>query len=468
MMKRLCLAVLLTFLAGFCIAQNAKSTITLISISSPEEQIFVNYRDEFNDKGRGSFRRDSITGKLQPVIISTEHPLLLKFNKNMMQYPVYALPGDTIYIKSYSAGPIYYTFHGKREHELNFFTYLEQNACGIGYPDVYGMGKKTAEFPAKVKRFLNLYNQRISLLERATDSLKFSPTFYAYANSAIKEQYLHALLGPYWDPNHIYNQFTPDYTTMVLHSGAKDYLKNDDLVSSSSLYRTVVISYIRFLSRHALDTPEELPVSYQNALNTFQGKTKDYALFYLLKTSVDEGLPEFKEYQEGFRKECSYLPYVQYIDSLAARFDNLSFSPSLLGTTLETITGENTSWQEILEKNKGKVIYVDLWASWCGPCLVEIPHSKKLQKLLPKNNISFINISIDLDRDKWKRSIEENGLGEEDSQNYLLESQSELANFLNAPPIPRYILINRQGRAVSLDAKRPSNPTLIWEINKLF
>jgi hypothetical protein len=102
----------------------------------------------------------------------------------MQQYPVFARPGDNIYIKSLSAGPIYYKFHGQREHELKFFIYLERRGYGIGYPDAYGI-KKTPDYPSKSKDFLQLHNQRLSLLTRAKDSLNLSPEFCAYAEDVI-------------------------------------------------------------------------------------------------------------------------------------------------------------------------------------------------------------------------------------------------------------------------------------------
>jgi thiol-disulfide isomerase/thioredoxin len=274
-------------------------------------------------------------------------------------------------------------------------------------------------------------------------------------------------LGPYWDANQIYNQFPPDYITTIFNSGVRDQLTQEDLVASSSMYRTVAVSYARFLSRHALDTPNELPALYLNTMNSLKGKTRNYVLFYLLKENIDKGVSEVGELYRNFRKDCSYTPYLNYIDSLSARFETLSLNQTLLDATLESNDGEKISWQKILNINKGKVVYIDLWASWCRPCIAEMSESKKLRKSIADKDISFVYISIDLDREKWINSIETNGLKEGSPQHYLLNPKSGLAKFFNAPPIPRYILINKQGRAISLDAKRPSHPNLLSEINKL-
>ena len=77
------------------------------------------------------------------------------------------------------------------------------------------------------------------------------------------------------------------------------------------------------------------------------------------------------------------------------------------------INGKSISMNDL----KGKYIYIDVWATWCGPCIREIPASKKMEKLYRDKNIEFVYISIDVrDRpvynyDKWKEMIEEKSLG---------------------------------------------------------
>ncbi|MGY0035193.1 TlpA family protein disulfide reductase [Pedobacter sp. NJ-S-72] len=62
---------------------------------------------------------------------------------------------------------------------------------------------------------------------------------------------------------------------------------------------------------------------------------------------------------------------------------------------------------------KGKVVLIDVWATWCGPCKGEIPHLKKLEEEMKGQNVEFVSISVDeaKDKDKWLKMIETDQLG---------------------------------------------------------
>jgi thiol-disulfide isomerase/thioredoxin len=113
------------------------------------------------------------------------------------------------------------------------------------------------------------------------------------------------------------------------------------------------------------------------------------------------------------------------------------------------------------------VLYLDVWASWCAPCLAEMPNSAKLQQALVGQPVQFVYLSIDTDATKWRQALAAHKLARPGTTHYLLDPESELAKFLKVPPIPHYVLIDRQGEAVSLDAARPGDPLLRPDLAKL-
>lgn len=121
-------------------------------------------------------------------------------------------------------------------------------------------------------------------------------------------------------------------------------------------------------------------------------------------------------------------------------------------------------------KYKGKVIYVDFWASWCGPCRQEFPFSKKIHASLTekqKKNIVFLYISIDEDPDNWKNAIEKLQL--DNGEHGYSEGgwASEVVRKYQINGIPRYMIIDKNGTIVQLDAVRPSNPATLEILLKL-
>lgn len=121
-----------------------------------------------------------------------------------------------------------------------------------------------------------------------------------------------------------------------------------------------------------------------------------------------------------------------------------------------------------LEDFKGKYLYIDIWATWCGPCIKEIPDLRRVEKMYHGKKISFLSISIDepKDHDKWKNMIKKNKLG----GTHVLADKAFNSQFIldyNIKSIPRFILIDPNGVIVTQHAPAPSKPELINLFNSL-
>ena len=120
----------------------------------------------------------------------------------------------------------------------------------------------------------------------------------------------------------------------------------------------------------------------------------------------------------------------------------------------------------ILKKYKGQVIYLDFWASWCGPCKREMPYSQELKKKLAGQDVAFVYMSTDKNATKWKEMVDQMDIT---GEHYRLNQsiKQEVFERFNLQYIPRYILINKEGKVADDNAKRPSDPLVANDIDKL-
>jgi thiol-disulfide isomerase/thioredoxin len=117
---------------------------------------------------------------------------------------------------------------------------------------------------------------------------------------------------------------------------------------------------------------------------------------------------------------------------------------------------------------KGKYVYIDTWATWCGPCRQEIPHLAKVEEKYHGKNIEFVSVSIDAqkDHDKWKKFVDEKQLK---GVQVMADKDwnSEWAQAYGIQSIPRFILIGPDGKVIDADAPRPSDPQLVAKLDTL-
>ena len=129
-----------------------------------------------------------------------------------------------------------------------------------------------------------------------------------------------------------------------------------------------------------------------------------------------------------------------------------SGSPSPKFSNYENFNGGTTS----LDDFKGKVTYIDIWATWCLPCRGEIPALKELEKKFHGKDVAFVSISIDQNKDEWKEFVQS-----EDLKGVQLFAEnafdSQFIQDYGIRQIPTFIIVDKEGKIVNADAPRPSS-----------
>jgi len=118
-----------------------------------------------------------------------------------------------------------------------------------------------------------------------------------------------------------------------------------------------------------------------------------------------------------------------------------------------------------LEDFRGKLVYIDIWATWCVPCIKEIPYLHELQTELKDKNIVFVSICQRDDRERWKAAVISKKL--KGVQLFAGDADNKFFTDYLVTGIPRFILIDENGLIIDARAKQPSYPQLKKQLEEL-
>jgi thiol-disulfide isomerase/thioredoxin len=169
-----------------------------------------------------------------------------------------------------------------------------------------------------------------------------------------------------------------------------------------------------------------------------------------------------KKLLAAFRPKVAAYKTPEYKSALSKTLDNLlKFGK---GDRAVDFTAIDMNGNKVrLSSLKGKVIYVDLWATWCGPCLAEMPKYEALrEQYKSRTDIAFVSLSIDDGVELWKRHVlsrKAGGLQWQIDRNALTD--------YDIVSIPRSLLFDQNFKVVDLNAALPSSKEAKEVLNKL-
>jgi thiol-disulfide isomerase/thioredoxin len=116
-----------------------------------------------------------------------------------------------------------------------------------------------------------------------------------------------------------------------------------------------------------------------------------------------------------------------------------------------------------LSSFRGKVVYIDFWATWCAPCLAEIPALKKLQATYEGKDVVFVSASIDSEKDKskWKKMVQDKQLS---GVQVFIGIEAPILSEYKINSIPKFFVIDKAGNVINTNAPRPSQTADIQKL----
>jgi len=383
----------------------------------------------------------------------------------------YVEPNDSVFIRidKLDNTTLFIKNNTTRTRELAFFTDLIEKFGRIyNYiPANTGFFAKklpTSTFEEKVKKIDKTFTDRLTFLNTEYKADRISNNFFNVAyniirSSSIKDSLYEFSRNQTKRTRLQFIQFLDNKS-----SNLNQLSFNNNLVFSNAL-DCILSLYLNNTLNAGLKSLEDYKKRNEIIKLKFSGLTRDYLLstnylnFFKLNNKINEFI------KSDYSNVCSSLSFKNKVFGITEKTSQIISSDNL-DNLFSYKYNSYFKIKNLIDSKKGKLILIDNWASWCRPCRAEMEASQKLYSNLDPSKISFVYLSEDSDNDSWQKAIKQDNLTEMENYKYADISASSFIKQFNITTIPRYILIGKDGKVISADAPRPSDPKLKALIDK--
>lgn len=389
---------------------------------------------------------------------SLDSPSYFNFRVGRAMHTIFLLPGDSLFIsldlENRSNDPV---FSGSKPEICSY---------------ILNANKVTRNFTSN---FRSLYSSPFDVFTAKIDSVK-ADVLKMLENDGISESKFIALekerlqyfsMGLLFD----YPAYNARLTGKEFNPDSADYsfMNNLNMNIASQLhineYASLVNKYIQNLHWNATTKPENKGKSrFETKVMLFElidsliidPEVRDFVKHQsVIETIQWESLDDAKNLVEHYMKEVVVLPYKNLVEIAFAKRMLLAPGVDAPAFKLTGIDGKEYSLSDF----SGKLVYIDFWASWCGPCRAEIPYLLKLKEAYKDKPVAFVAISLDDDIEAWKNMVAEKEL-----KGYQLHAtkawSSDVAKNYQIKGVPTFVLIDGNGKIIEYNVARPSDPDI--------
>ena len=232
------------------------------------------------------------------------------------------------------------------------------------------------------------------------------------------------------------------------------YVVADDLLADLDQYREFIAEAAHVLDADNRDETAAYPravAQMRFIADRFEaGKTRDVLLHRLANAYVTRfGIEDIQDIENIYRTYVQDPVLVAKYDAAREKWNLAS-----VGKPSPDFKGVDVNGKEYtLADFRGKYVYIDVWATWCGPCRQEIPYLKKLDEDYKDAQIVFLSLSVDQDKAKWEKMVKEQSMS---GVQLHIGQNSSFQQAYKIEGIPHFILLDREGRIIDKKMSRPS------------
>lgn len=317
-----------------------------------------------------------------------------------------------------------------------------------------------ADYLAKAERKMEQMKRLLRVRKLAGECGRFEVMeggriTYFYACSLLMYPISHAFVArdTVWQPDEAY------------YAALRKYVREDERLAEVQEYRDYMIetAHIFDPDGRAVRDPYRKLVAEMAYLGDHieSDLLRQRLIFHLARTWVDGfGVKDITDMENLFYTYVTDPAMLAAYKAACGKWNITAPgrpSPDFQGTD---INGKTYTLKDF----RGKYLYIDMWATWCGPCRQELPYLKQLEAKYSGRNITFLSLSIDSDKAKWEEKVRSGTLA---GTQLLIGRGSKFQRDYGITGIPHFILLDPQGRIVNPGMTRPSSDDTEKILNSL-
>lgn len=362
--------------------------------------------------------------------------------QHVNKYAFYLKPGDVVNVAVNDSS---YTLVGNNTAENTAVEKWHNFVCPLELKSFYALNR----------RINSTYVDFFPLLEEKSQELKklkFGKTNNPVFDKAFAE---------YRDNDFMSIAVTFIFMPHSVHPKAEDFtayykqLNLSELTATTSLFHypfgSAMISHLVYLTERIAGN--EKPGDYHNLL-------KNDTLIGEMSLQRVGALKSYRVFQDFAASESKYMLTADQkarLEEVKVKLaqDNKE-GEAAIDFRYPDVKGDTIALSDL----KGKVVVIDVWATWCGPCKQQIPYLKKMEEEYRGKDVEFLSVSVDVEKDhqKWVDFVTAEEL--KGIQLFAAGWGSDICKYYNIKGIPRFMVVGKDGSMVSIDAPRPSTDDL--------
>ena len=359
-------------------------------------------------------------------------------------------PGDQLHINADLLDlPQSLRFSGQGAANNQFLAALRSR-----FPDYLRIDYKDLAVDAHRKIIDQRRSELESFLDEGCSQYQLTPAFVAYYRAEITYEWAEQLVS-YWIGYYMQN----GRERPVLPADYYDVLDQVELVDEVAIGISHYQNFLEYnfdrledeayeraqreqLSEEQCQDLLETYTRYNQAKRVLHGKV----LYFLLAGEIVSDF-QWGHFDQGEQRLAEFLqdnPYPEYtevVEEVVREASKLKPGQPAPDFTLDDLQGQGVSLSDF----RGQAVFLDFWASWCGPCIEDLPHLAKIKQQTQSQKIVFLSISLDASVKQWCQAVEAHTL-----TGVHVHApggwQAAVAQLYQVRSIPSYFLVGPDGR----------------------